>query len=254
MVEGSFSCGGKTQHVYGWILFWFTSAVTVAVGKDVDMFALSSLLVQCGDNVQMPCEILTTPLDIKYFAWVATNIMCKYEDPRSGSGYLCESQQTPKPNLTLTLLNVMPVNEGSYICKLRSNLAAKSVTTTVKIQACIGNSGTSINEDQARCWFSGVYPRGEIHWYQGEVNLTEFAKMEEDKIDHDGRYNISGTLDIQHGNKNQSYKCSLWIPSSEKSPSSLEVSLIKSLNSSGSMVELLWIFLGVEAMIVKSMT
>lgn len=76
--------------------------------------------------------------------------------------------------------------------------------------------------------------------------------MEEDEIDQDGRYNISSTIDIQKGNKDQSYKCSLWILSVEKS--SQEVSLAESQNSSGSMIKLQWIFLIVEIMIVKSMT
>lgn len=254
MVDVSFSCGVKIRHVYVWILIWFTSTVSVAVGKDVELFAISSLQVRCGDNVKIPCDISTKQLDIKYFAWEAKNITCKYGDPSSGSGYLCESMETPDHTLTLTLLNVMPVDEGDYFCKLRSNLAVKSAKTTVKIQACIGSSNASIDEDQARCWFSGVYPQGEIHWYQGEVNLTKFAKMGEEKMDQDGRYSVSSTLDIQKGDKDQSFKCSLWIPSTETSPSSHEVSLTKPQGSSGSLIKLQWIFLAVEAMIVKTMT
>lgn len=106
------------------------------VGKDVDLFAISSLQAKCGVDVKMPCEVSRNQLDIKYFAWEATNKTCKYGDPHSDSGYLCESEETPDHRLilTLTLLNVTPANKGDYFCKLRSKQAAKFEITTVEIR------------------------------------------------------------------------------------------------------------------------
>lgn len=191
---------------------------------------------------------------MRYFAWVATNMTCKYEDPQHESGFLCNSTaETSDHRLILTLLNVMPVNQGDYLCKLRSTSGMASLTTVVTVQDCIESSNASINEDQARCWFSGVYPSGKVHWSQGDVNLTLFSLTTEEE-DEDGRYNISSTIQIQEGNQSQPYKCSLWIPSTRTTLSSYEQPLVGKQTSSGSRIRLQWIFLMVEIMMVKCMT
>lgn len=207
--------------------------------------------------------------------------MCQYPEGQTYPEVLCEStDQPPHHSLTLTLLNVMPVDEGTYLCKLQSDLGAPSEKTVVTVQGklqrfnickyillivlkktktliftdCLGSFDSSINESHAECWFSGVYPSGTISWFQGDVNLTDPASTREE-VDHLGLYNVSSTIDVQKGNLSQPYTCSLWIASARKHLQSQQLPVVKKqTESSGSMVNLQWICVMVEIMMVKCMT
>lgn len=118
---------------------------------------------------------------------------------------------------------------------------------------CLGPSGSSITKSHAKCWFSGVYPTGTVHWLQGDVNLTESASTREEQ-DQRGQYNVSSTIDVAEGNPRQPYECSLWIPSAGKYLSSQQLNLPeaqKTPDDAGSMVEPQWICMMVEIMMVK---
>lgn len=91
-----------------------------------------SLASQCGDNVKLTCEGNLSQPDIKLFAWVFKTKSCRYNDHQSE---LCETTHEPlRQSLTLTLLNVMPVDQGEYLCKLHSKLGVKSQKTIVTVQ------------------------------------------------------------------------------------------------------------------------
>lgn len=101
--------------------------------------ATSEVLASCGDNVTMTCNATSTQkLDIKLFAWYdSKRNVCQHDsvqpDPDT---VLCESSaEASHHRLTLTLINVMPVNEGKYLCKLQSMQGVKSTTTVLTVQS-----------------------------------------------------------------------------------------------------------------------
>lgn len=96
-----------------------------------------TLSAQCGENLALTCEATSSqPLDIKLFTWLARNkTVCQYEDGQHDPEVLCESDaKAPHYQLTLTLLNVMPVHQGNYLCKIQSDRGGKSATTHVTVQ------------------------------------------------------------------------------------------------------------------------
>lgn len=87
----------------------------------------------------------------------------------------------------------------------QSVLLKVSIPTT----GCYDPPVLQVNESQAFCCFTGVYPRGFIHWFQGEVNLTDSSVQLLD-VEDKGRYNICSALPTERGNLTQSFVCSLW--------------------------------------------
>lgn len=107
-----------------------------SVGDDVKLQTISQVAARCGENVTLTCEAtLSHQSDITLFTWLFRNKTCQYGDRRPDPEVLCESTaKTPQTHsLTLTLLNVMPVSRGNYICKLRSKVGASSATTVVSV-------------------------------------------------------------------------------------------------------------------------
>lgn len=246
--------GVRTRHGHAWIsIICFTLAVTVSDG--VELQTISQVAARCGENVTLTCEATLHHSDITLFTWLVRNKTCQYGDLKPDPELLCASSAPTSQThvLTVTLLNVMPVNQGSYLCKLRSKVGVKSATTLVTVVDCSGSSNSFINESHAKCWFSGVYPSGVIHWFQGDVNLTNSASTEEEEDQH-GRYKVWSTIDVQKGNSSQPYNCSLWIPSVGKYTSSRQLANVKGQKSSGSVVRLQGIFIMVEIMMLKLMT
>ncbi|XP_051244931.1 uncharacterized protein LOC127356900 [Dicentrarchus labrax] len=250
----SFYSGVRARHVYGWVsIIWFISAVRIAVSEDVPLQTVSEVVAQCGENVTLPCGVtMQSQLDIKLFSWVRGNKLCTYEDSQLDPEVLCEStEDTPNHRLSMTLLNVMPVDQGEYFCKLRSKVGVGFAKTLVTVQDCFENSKSYIQKTHATCQFRGVYPSGTVHWFQGDVNLTDSAITQEEE-DQYGRYDVMSTIDVQKG-KSEPYRCSLWIPSVGKNLHAQELPMVKALESSGSMVRVQWICIMVEIMVVKFM-
>lgn len=243
-----FSSGVRTCTVFSWVhIIWFTSAVGIAVSGDVKLGVKSEVTAQCGENVTLPCETTLSRSDIRHFSWMAKNKMCP-NDGQADPDLLCESTTTSSHHrLTLTLLNVMPIHQGSYLCKIRAIVGADSANTTVTVQNCNGSSNFSIDESHAKCGFYGVYPRGIIHWFHGDVNLTDSVSTPEE--DQHGRYNVLSTIAIQKSNPSQALYCSLWIPADGKYLSSI---LVQG-KSSGSMIRPQWICILVEIIMVTFM-
>lgn len=258
----SFSSGVRTRYVFGWVsIIWFTSAVSIAVSNGLELQTISQVAAQCGKNVTLTCEATSSEkLDIQLFSWLAINktqfSRCQYQHKQHDPQVLCESMaETTHHRLTLTLLNVMPTNQGRYLCKLRTTQGVKSDKTDVTVEDCFGSSGSSINNSHAECWFKGVYPIGTVHWFQEDVDLTDSASTQEEQDQH-GLYNILSTINVQEGNPSKPYNCSLWMPSATKyiSTQYLEIPTFGGPGSSGSMVKLQWFCMILEIMIVKFMT
>lgn len=254
--------------------------------QGVELRAISQVAAECGKNVTVTCDASSVrQLDIRLFSWLARNkTVCLYGADQHGPEVLCESTgETSKHRLTLTLINVMPVNEGKYLCKLRSKLGVSDAATFLTVHGeltliflffflqffltvifhlpkgsyiftdCLEESGFFTNESHADCWFSGVYPSGTVHWFQGGVNLTDLASTHEVGDQH-GRYDILSEIDVEIGNPDLPYNCSLWIPSGGKYVSGQQVTIYRNTRSSGSMVQLQGICIMMAIMMVKLMT
>lgn len=107
------------------------------VSQGVELRTTPPVAAVCGENVTLTCEAtLARQLDIKFFAWLVGNkTVCKHKDGQPDPEVLCESTAgTLNHTLTLTLINMTPVNQGKYLCKLRSNQGIKSATTYVTVQ------------------------------------------------------------------------------------------------------------------------
>ncbi|CAK6963301.1 uncharacterized protein LOC122967156 [Scomber scombrus] len=251
MKASSLSPGARTQHVFGLVaIIWFKSAVSAA-GEALELQTIPGVVAQCGDNVTLTCDASSLLLsDIRSFNWVGRNkSLCKHDDEHDPE-VLCESTaETTHHKLTLTLINVMPVHQGKYLCKLSSKIGVKYTSSFVKVQDCFGGSDSSRNESHAVCWFNGVYPSGTVHWFQGNANSTESASTQEVEDQH-GQYNIISTINVK---KNLPYNCSLWIPGASKYLVTLVIqpSAVKVKASGSTQIKLQWICMMMEIMMVK---
>ncbi|XP_068193642.1 cell adhesion molecule 1 [Antennarius striatus] len=251
----SFLSNVRTRHACGWLsFFWFLSAVSIRVHESVELRTLSTVTVQCGENVTLTCDASTLQLHIIKFTFHGNNKTCDYRNPQSESDIVCETKsETDHQTLTMTLLNVMPPNQGKYYCKLHTTQGTYSSTTVVAVQDCLDAFENTINKTHAKCVFSGLYPNGIIHWHQNGVNLTASATTWEEE-DQYGRHNVSSTIDVQKGNTSQPYVCSMWIPSVGKNLKSLELYVYTKHTSSGDVGKLQWSIIIVEMIMVIWLT
>lgn len=82
----------------------------------------------------LTCETTTPKTEITLLEWQAKNISSQNVE-RPDPTFLCDSTaKPPKCSVNLTLLNVMPVNQGDYLCKLRSKLGVQSNKTGVTVE------------------------------------------------------------------------------------------------------------------------
>ncbi|XP_026179832.1 uncharacterized protein LOC113140253 [Mastacembelus armatus] len=250
----SFSPGVRTMCAFDCVsIIWFISAVSIG-SEGLELQATSIVVAECGKNVTLPCNIsLSGNLDIKLFGWLGENTtVCQYEKSKPEIEDVCElMMESPNYRLSLTLTNVMPLNEGRYLCKLRSNMGVSSATTVVKVKGCLQSSHSSINETHAECRFKGVASNSTIQWYQGDVDLTVFASTWKEEVQH-GLYNVFSTINIEKGNPRQPYNCSL-TPYHGRVFASQAVHTANEPGSSGNRAKLLWICFMVEIMMIKSL-
>lgn len=238
---------GFTEHVSVWVsIVCLTSAVFISGCKALKLTTYPQVEAKCGGNVTLFCVVGSTyKMDIKLFSWLAKNSTeCKYEDGHLQLKGRCEN--TPESMLSLTLTNVMPSDGGEYRCKVATTTGVKQSTTNVIVQDCPGSSTSSINSTQAKCWFTGVYPMGSVHWSQGDVNLTGSARTGSETDEYQ-RHNIWSTIDVEQNKFNQSYQCCLWRSSSEDAPSCQTLKL----TSAGQTVKLQWICVVMEILLVR---
>ncbi|XP_035035609.1 butyrophilin subfamily 3 member A2 [Hippoglossus stenolepis] len=232
----SLCSAARTHNALGWVsIIWFTSAVSIS-GSQVDLQVEPQVEAKCGTNVTLTCEATSRrTFDIILFSWVnETNVMCSYGKEQPDPEFPCERSQH---KLALTLHNVMPANKGKYLCKLQSNVGISGASTFVTVRGCHDKSGYSINESHAECWFTGVYPSGVVHWFQGDVNLTDSARTREEE-DGQGLFKVLSDLNVDERNLSLPYKCSLWIPTDGKYLLSQKTTSPEKIRSSGSPVTL----------------
>ncbi|KAE8283021.1 hypothetical protein D5F01_LYC18416 [Larimichthys crocea] len=188
----SFCAGLKTRHVS---IICFALAVSTVVCEGMELKTAPLKVARCGENVTLTCEATIKKSDIVSlsFAW-GGNKTCKCEDSQTNPEVQCEStDESPHHRLNLTLINVMPVNQGNYTCKLRSTKGVEADKTHLAVKECLGSSNSSTNQSDVTCWFDGVYPIGIIHWFRGDVNLTDSTTTRKEQ-DQYGRYNVSSTI------------------------------------------------------------
>lgn len=107
------------------------------VTQGVELQTTPQVTARCGEDVTLTCEAtIPRQSEIKFFAWlVRSETVCEHEDGQPDPVGRCKSTtDNSYRRLTLTLNNVIPVNEGKYFCKLRSNLGVKFATTDVTVQ------------------------------------------------------------------------------------------------------------------------
>lgn len=133
-------------------------------------------------------------------------------------------QQMGRPTLKLKVSQFETYFQGVFFIFLKLFL----------ITGCLGSSNNSMDKNSAECTFERVYPRGEIHWYQGDSNLTYASKPKEDVITN-GFYIFRSEVPTEKGKQSQPYNCSLWMPSLNRYIASQLV------GSSGIKCQLQWI-------------
>ncbi|XP_061605129.1 uncharacterized protein LOC133465949 [Phyllopteryx taeniolatus] len=251
MLKRSIFSSAVRTRVFNWFsIMWFTMTVaTTAVMADVAVRTTPDMVVRCGDNVTLTCNATSDELlDVKLFSWISPNkTLFDSKIKNNDSAVVCLNKtDNSHHKLTLTLLNIMPIHQGQYICKFRGQVGINSSTTNITVQDCLGNQNYFINESIAECWFHGVSSPGKIQWFKGDDRLTDSIRSNE-KVDQYGRYNITSTIKAPRGN--QIYNCSLWILG--KYVSSQKVVMVKeSKNASESKYKLQWICLMLHAIVV----
>ncbi|KAM9491251.1 uncharacterized protein ACWYII_003555 [Salvelinus alpinus] len=200
-----------------------TLSNTEPTAELVKLSAVDSLIVPCHQSATLRCDLSTFQegLSIYHMAWVrqdgkylcdvnATGVMGTHPGNTPSA---MECSYTPHAQLTLTLLQVQPLEQGKYLCKLRSSHGVKEATTTVKLQECYGEVQPSVSDEGPTCTFTEVYPDGEVHWFQGSNNVTGDPKIKTIQV-KDGMFlTITSSLNRKTVSGEGAYNCSLWIPS-----------------------------------------
>lgn len=119
---------------------------------------------RCGDNVTLKCEASVAPQsDIKLFSWTFKNRSCRYKDQRAGPR--CQSLgEPPRCSLALTLVNVMPADQGNYLCKLHSNTG-------------VGHSRSVVAVHGERVWVLSSHSRGLVPPKLKAQNLSRLLRV-----------------------------------------------------------------------------
>ncbi|XP_010887697.2 uncharacterized protein LOC105021618 [Esox lucius] len=211
-------------------VLWLFVAVRLTTAEQVTVHTSDSVRVSCLQSVTLHCNITSQEeLQIKHLSWFNADIpdstLCEV-NPQTGEIEPPNPQNpqnpqnlhrrvqctyTPSSQLTLTLFPVRPHDQGTYTCKLRSTKGIKVSTTRVELQECYREAFASFNDLGPTCVFTGVYPDGDVHWFQGTNNLTGDAQNNTKQEEVGGARTVTSSLKI--GNEGGAYNCSLWIPS-----------------------------------------
>ncbi|XP_029594912.1 uncharacterized protein LOC115178038 isoform X2 [Salmo trutta] len=205
------------------VMLWLCVARTLTTAELVKLSTVDSVIVPCHQSVRLQCNISTSQegLLIKHLAWVCQDgkHLCDVNEtgvtgthPGSTPSAM-ECSYTPQTQLTLTLLQVRPLDQGKYLCKLRSSHGVKEATTTVKLQECYREVQPSISDEGPTCTFTGVYPDGEVHWFQGANNVTGDSTINTKQVEDGASLTITSSLKRKTVSGEEAYNCSLWIPS-----------------------------------------
>lgn len=251
---------------------WLCWSLPYSLRADIYLKTTPDKVARCGDNVTLTCDASSyMSLDVKSFSWTGQNKTLCDTMVNVDSAVGCQMETHGSLHkLTLRLFNIMPIHQGKYVCKFRSQVGVNSSTSFISVQGefarfshvylpcfdssrglfispdCLGSQNYLANESVASCWFHGVYSRGEIHWFKGDERLTSLGSKED--LDQYGRYNIISTIKAQDSTGNQTYNCSLWITQLKKYVSVQEVVMVKP--SSGSKFKLHWLCVTLHVILV----
>ncbi|XP_018616888.1 uncharacterized protein LOC108939770 [Scleropages formosus] len=190
------------------------AATTVTAHSLVKLSTDNLLVAPCHHRVTLHCNISSeTQPSVIHLAWLNVHTgkqLCVVDD----LGELTEAQGVhciyePGEQLILTFRHIRAVDQGQYICKLRSNRGIKEVSATVKLQECYRGVHHDSSSSAMTCSFSGVYPEGEVHWFDGDRNITGDSQHHSIKFNHDGTFNVSGSLPAR--TPTRAHHCSLWM-------------------------------------------
>lgn len=109
----------------------------------------------------------------------------------------------------------MTSSQENKTVRNRTFVCCCSVFLNICFTDCLETRGSAVTKSQLMCWFTGVYPNGTVHWFHGDLNITEQANTTQVVNSHGG-FNVLSTLNMQKGNEGRPYNCSLWIPSERK--------------------------------------
>lgn len=99
----------------------------ISAGQTAQLTAKPRVEARCGENVTLTCDVnISDPGRIKLFQWIAKDTTCEHGKDDAGAKIVCQSEEK---RLSLTVLNVMPGDQGEFLCKLRSETGAKSTKT-----------------------------------------------------------------------------------------------------------------------------
>ncbi|KAM4534822.1 uncharacterized protein V3H82_024714 [Fundulus diaphanus] len=220
-------------------IFWVTLAVLIPVAQGKQLDTPPEVTASCGKQVTLMCNAnasLVQGVKVQKFNWQFKNkTLCQYESKNVSSDKIrCESTNTTSGGLilSLTILDIIPTDNGVYLCKLYSTGASGNGQSNVTVEDCVGSSNDSMDNNTARCSFDRVFPKGVVHWYQGNANLTHTSKTENIPA---GEEFFKVVSEIPTKGASQSYNCSLWMPSTNIYVAS------RLVTSSGSIRQLQWI-------------
>ncbi|XP_014827590.1 PREDICTED: uncharacterized protein LOC106906709 isoform X1 [Poecilia mexicana] len=210
-----------------WVsIFWFILAVSISVSQYKHLDTEPKVFKTCGENVTLNCNASEAKLkDSKIFKfdWQhKSKTLCQYMNNTSTDKIKCNfTNTTSQLTLSLTILNIIPSDDGNYHCKLHSGGGIANGQSHLKVGDCFGKPGKDTPSDQ--CSFEEVFPIADIHWFQGDVNLTDGTETKQN-VDDKGYFTVQSTAPTERGNQSQPYNCSLWMPSLNKYISSRMVS------------------------------
>ena len=82
----------------------------------------------------------------------------------------------------------------------------------LSVECYTGQSVTTTAEAHS-CTFTGVYPDGQVHWFQGSNTLMGSTTMH---VEPRGGLTICSTLEINSTSGHLPYNCSLWSPRAKR--------------------------------------
>lgn len=121
-----------------WCVILIQSSFHFSVTDSVDLQISPDVVARCGENVTLTCNVTSKLSKITLFDWMGVHkTKLTRKDPQSDPEVLCQNTTN---GLSLTLLNVMPVDQGEYLCKLHSTQGTTDAKTVVKVRGeCFHN-------------------------------------------------------------------------------------------------------------------
>ncbi|KAL7850724.1 hypothetical protein SRHO_G00200730 [Serrasalmus rhombeus] len=138
--------------------------------------------------------------------WMSTTVFGKVIVLKTSN---CE--YTENKSLTYTIPRATRADTGQYTCTVEAKEGHGLASSTVTVGDCEVQAQGHVEGNQVQCSFSGVYTKGEVHWFTSTQNMTSDIPDEIVK-DQRGLFNISSTLSIPDIREQHRYNCSLWIP------------------------------------------